>query len=298
MSLLKDLEIKGRVLFNEPLCRHTTLRIGGPAAVWAEPRDIDELASVFTTARRDAMPILVIGGGSNLLVSDQRLPLIAVSLKGAFGNCEADEEAVVVGAGCPLQKFILRAIGEGYAGLEFMAGIPGTVGGAIWMNAGAGLQGPWISDFLKGVEVLDANATLRYREAKEIGFGYRRSGLSGCVIVQAEFRLKRAAAAGRTDIYKKFLDEKRRTQDLTSHSAGCIFKNPPDSGLSAAQLIDGCGLKGARVGDAMVSRIHANFIVNVKNATFVDATNLIEMVRDTVARERGIRLETEVEIIR
>ena len=141
------------------------------------------------------------------------------------------------------------------------------------------------------------NGVVRYREAEDIGFGYRESGLSECVIMQAELRLKRGGS-GSMELYRKFLGEKRQTQDLTARSAGSIFKNPPDAKLSAGQLIERCGLKDARVGDAVVSRTHANFIVNVKNATFSDVTNLIEMIRETVSREHGIRLETEVTIVR
>lgn len=285
MSLLKSLELKGRLLHNEPLCKHTTFRIGGPVDMWAEPNDPEDLAAFLEAAKSDKLPVIIIGEGSNLLVSDKGLRAAAIHLGDSFQ------------AGIGLQKFIMKTIQEGCCGLEFMAGIPGTMGGAIKMNAGAGLKGPWISDFIERARVCDYSGRDKWLEKKDLGFGYRDSGLRELVILEAEFNLKKLKdkEAVKKE-YQKFLTEKKNRQELSRPSAGCVFKNPKGSALTAAQLIEGCGLKSKRIGGAMVSDKHANFIVNTGNASFNDVIELIELIKDNVFNEYGIKLEPEIEI--
>lgn len=287
MSLLKSLELKGRLLYNEPLCKHTTFRIGGPVDMWAEPKNLYDLAVFCEASKSGKLPIIIIGEGSNLLVSDKGLNAAAIHLGGSFQG------------GTGLQKFIMKTIEEGFSGLEFMAGIPGTVGGAIKMNAGAGLKGPWISDFIERVKVYDYSGRAKWLQKKDLKFGYRDSGLKELIILEAEFNLgKDKNKENLKKEYRKFLEEKKDKQELSRPSAGCVFKNPKEPGLTAAQMIEGCGLKSKRIGDAMVSGIHANFIVNTGKASFNDVIELIELIKDDVFSEYGIKLKTEIEILR
>jgi len=298
MSLLKGLNLKGKVLYNEPLCKHTTFRIGAPAKVWAEPQDLDDMISLLEISKAEGPPIFLIGEGSNLLVSDEGLDIMAVSLRRSFNFLKISDDKITSGAGCGLQKFILKTLGDGYSGLEFMAGIPGTVGGAIKMNAGSGLNGPWISNFIERLKVINHEGKTQYIEKRDLKFGYRESGLKGFIILEADFNLE--GAKDKTVLlneYERFLREKKSKQDLSTPSAGCVFKNPGGSNLSAGRLIEECGFKGKKVGDAMVSDRHANFIVNLGNATFKDVTGLVELIRSEVDKKFGIKLETEIEII-
>lgn len=292
MSLLKNLELKGRLLYSEPLCKHTTFRIGGPVDIWAEPRDPEDLISFLEAAKADKLPVIVMGEGSNLLVSDKGLKAAVIHL-------------VDFQAGQNLQRFILNMIDAGFSGLEFMAGIPGTLGGAIKMNAGAGLKGPWISDFIERAKVCDYFGRAKWLEKKDLRFGYRDSALRELIILEAEFNL--AKAKNKENLkkeYRRLMEEKKDKQELSRPSAGCIFKNP-DAGANgrsplptAARLIEGCGLKSKRIGGAMVSDKHANFIVNTGKASFNDVIELIELVKDSVFSKYGINLETEIEILK
>jgi UDP-N-acetylmuramate dehydrogenase len=287
MTLLKNLETKGRLLYNEPLSRHTTFRIGGPVDVWVEPKRPEDLMNFLEAAKSAKLPVMIIGEGSNLLVSDKGLKAMAIHLGDALG------------AGMGLQGFIIKMIEKGFLGLEFMAGIPGTVGGAIKMNAGAGLKGPWISDFISRLRVCDYSGRARWVEKKDMKSGYRDSGLKDVIILEAEFNLKKEKhkKEDARKEYQRFLDEKKNRQDLSRPSAGCIFKNPKEHGSTAAQLIEGCGLKSQRIGGAVISEKHANFIVNSGNATFNDVIELIGLIKDTVFNRYGVKLETEIEII-
>jgi len=299
MSLLKGLSIKGKVLHNEPLCRHTTFRIGGPAKIWAEPKDLDDLINLLEFAQAEELPILSIGEGSNLLVANRNLDIMAISLKGAFNFCNTSGKKILCGTGFNLQKFILKTLEYGYSGLEFMAGIPGTVGGAIRMNAGAGFKGPWILNFVERLKMINYEGKIKYAEKDNLNFGYRKSNLNNLIILEAEFNLK--GLKDKTTLlneYKRFLTDKKKTQDLLALSAGCVFKNPGDSNLNSAKLIEECGLKGKKVGGAMISTKHANFIVNSGKATFEDVTTLIDLIKEKISKEHGVTLETEVEILK
>jgi len=275
------------VLYSEPLSKHTTFKIGGPVDVWAEPRDLDDMQALLEISKAEGLQVFLIGEGSNLLVSDKGLNAAAIHLGDLFQ------------AGGSLQRFILNTIDAGYGGLEFMAGIPGTVGGAIRMNAGAGLKGPWISDFIEKIKVCDFSGGVRHIEKKELGFGYRQSGLKNYIVLEAEFNLEKTKdkRAVREE-YKKFLAKKKEKQELSIASAGCVFKNPGDPQLSAAQLIEGCGLKGKAIGGAMISFKHANFIVNTGKATFENVVGLVEVIKDEVFKKYNITLETEIEILK
>jgi len=299
VSLLKDSKQKKRLLHNEPIAKHTTFRIGGPAKIWAEPQDFTDLKKLLEFSKSQGMGIFVIGGGTNILVSDEGLKSIALSLKKAFGYIKITDEKIVCGSGTNLQSFVLHTIENGYCGLEFMAGIPGSIGGAVVKNAGSGLEGPWISDFIHRVRVLDPDGAIRSIAKEDINFSYRSSGLEDSIVLEVEFILKKAEA--KSDAireYQDYLNEKKSKQDLSSLSAGCVFKNPEGSEMSAASLIEKCDLKGKRVGDAVISEKHANFILNLGKASFADVVKLIELAKKTVKDKYKVELETELEIIR
>jgi UDP-N-acetylmuramate dehydrogenase len=299
MSLLKGLGLRGAFLEDEPLCDHTTFRIGGPVKIWAEPADLDDLLTLLDICRTQRLSVFLIGGGSNLLVPDKALDMIAISLKGDFDlPPKIEKNGISCAAGYNLQRFVLDAIEAGYSGLEFMAGIPGTIGGAIKINAGGGLNGPWISNLITRVKVCDFTGNVRYIAGKELGFGYRKSNLKDLIILEADFLLSRANdREGSRNEYQRFLRDKKDKQELSIPSAGCVFKNPETLKLSAAQLIDGCGLKGKRIGNAMVSTRHANFIVNLGKTGFGDVMDLIGLIKNEVLRKYQARLETEIEIL-
>jgi len=306
MSLLKSLELKGRLLHSEPLCKHTTFRIGGPVDIWAEPRDIEDLTGFLEASKADKLPVIIMGEGSNLLVSDKGLKAAVIHLGDSFHPALLENDCIAtshqkggVQAGQNLQRFILNMIDAGNAGLEFMAGIPGTVGGAIKMNAGAGLKGPWISDFIERAKVCDYFGRAKWLEKKDLRFGYRDSGLKELIILEAEFNLvKTKNKENLKKEYRRLLVEKKDKQELSRPSAGCIFKNPKGPGLTAARLIEGCGLKSKRIGGAVISERHANFIVNTGKATFSNVMELIELIKAEVSRQYNIMLETEVEILK
>jgi UDP-N-acetylmuramate dehydrogenase len=278
-TFLRERGIPAR--FNEPLAPYTTFKIGGPADALVEPRDEDDLAAVFREARGAGLPVHVLGGGANLLVRDEGVRGAVVRLSG-FNRRSGDR----VGAGCGLPRIVKETVNEGLAGLEGLAGVPGTVGGAVRMNAG-GRHGE-IGSAVRSVDVMTPEGTFRRVPRAEAGFRYRGNGLGGNVVVAAEFDLRPDPAA--RERYDAVLARKKEVQPLNRPSAGCTFKNPP--GGHAGQIIDGCGLKGTRVGGARVSDRHANFIVNEGGATASDVFRLIEIIRNRAP----VPLELEVEV--
>ncbi len=263
---------------NEPLSKHTTLKIGGPAKYFCVARTIEDLMDSFRFAKSNKLKILILGVGSNILVPDKGFDGLVIAFKGA--------------AGIPLSKLLKYCADKGYAGLEFLAGIPGSLGGAIYMNAGA--YGKNISDHVLCVHAIDIKGKKHVFTRKQCKFGYRKSifQTKKLVITGVEFDL----SAGRPKDIKSSMDSiikkrlSRQPYDLPS--AGSFFKNP--KGQHAAALIEEAGLKGKRVGDAMISKKHANFIVNVGRATSRDVVQLKELVVNAVYKKYGIKLVPEV----
>lgn len=279
VRFLRERRIPSR--FDEPLARHTTFRIGGPADVLVEPRDEEELAGVLRLAAREGVPLRILGGGANLLVRDEGVRGAVVRLTGL--NCRRRNR---VQAGFPLPRLVRQTLEEGLGGLEPLAGVPGTVGGAVRMNAG-GRHGTF-GDVVRFVEILTPSGERRRLTRDEAGFRYRGSALDGNLVVAVELDLRPDAGAAAR--FASLLEEKRRTQPLDLPSAGCVFKNPP--GGAAGRLIEECGLKGARSGAARVSPLHANFIVNEGGATAADVLRLIDRIRGRVP----VPLELEIEV--
>jgi len=276
---LRERRIPAR--FDEPLAPHTTFRVGGPADVLVEPRDEGELVEVLRAAGEQEIPLRILGGGANLLVRDEGVRGAVVRLSRLDGR-RGDR----VQAGRPLPRLVRETLREGLGGLEALAGIPGTLGGAIRMNAGG--RAGTIGDVVRAVEVLTLGGEFRRLPRPAVGFRYRGSALDGCVVVAAELELRPSPQA--PERFASLLRDKRRTQPLDRCSAGCIFKNPP--GQAAGRLIEACGLKGVRCGGARVSPRHANFIVNEGGATASDILRLIDLIRKRVP----VPLELEVQV--
>jgi len=287
-----------RVKIDEPLSRYTTFCIGGPAKFYVEVNNELEIQTFLDIVRKYDIPVLVIGAGSNLLVSDKGFYGVVLRLKGDFTEIEfstQDNDMVKVkaGAGTMLQFLIKRSADYGYTGFEPLIGIPGTVGGALVGNAGT--PNGTISDFFESATVIDISGYVKTLKKDEVKFGYRTSNLEGKIVLWAEFLIKKSTKEEVIEKINKNLLERTKTQPLGTFNAGSIFKNP--EGKFAGKLIEECGLKGFRIGGASVSEKHANFILNDGSATSADVQKIIEVVRDKVFEKFGIKLELEIKII-
>ncbi|MBI4226883.1 MAG: UDP-N-acetylmuramate dehydrogenase [Candidatus Omnitrophica bacterium] len=291
----------GRVRFDEPMRLHTSFHIGGPAEAWVEPQGLEELRALLAVAASAEMPVTPIGAGANLLVRDGGIPGLVVSLNTpAFRRLLVDGETLTAGAGVGLDRVVAAAREAGLGGCEFLAGIPGKVGGAVRMNAGTrDGQGGFraMSDVVARVTVVRRDGTVAATPAAEIGFEYRRAALNGDLVVEAVLQLAPRPPEEIGQRVTALMAYKRATQDLTAPSAGCIFKNPGGGRPAAGRLIDQAGLKGMRVGDAIISPRHANFIVNLGEATAGDVLALISAVQYKVMQEHGVFLELEVQVM-
>ena len=283
-----------RLRRDEPLAGHTTMRVGGPADLLATARDVGALAALVRGARAAGMPVLVLGRGSDVVVSDAGIRGLVVLSRAEGWRIEANR--LIAEAGLSLAGAATHAQQAGLSGLEFGLAVPGTVGGAIWANAGA--HGSDIAAVLESVTVLRADGTEATEPAAALGLSYRDSRFkrpAGELVLTATFSLAPADPA----VIKAGLDEIRRWrrehQPLDRPSAGSVFRNPP--GDSAGRLIDACGLRGSRLGGAAVSERHANFIVNEGGATAADIRSLAERARKAVAERFGIDLEYEIEFV-
>ena len=280
---------------DEPLARRTTLRVGGPADLWVEPSSENSLTSVLELCAMRRVPWFVLGRGSNLLVRDGGFRGVVISLAHAyFSRIERVEDRLEVGAGARLKTLAVEARRLGLTGLEFLEGIPGSLGGALRMNAGA--MGAWTFDVVERMRCMSPEGTIRDLPAAEIEVSYRC-----CPLLKTHLALGatvRAQPAPVEDIRRQMDTYSRKRWDSQPNqpSAGCTFKNPSPE-LPAGRLIDELGLKGTRVGDAMVSEVHANFFVNLGEARASDVLALIELVRTRARQARGVELETEVEIL-
>lgn len=277
----------------EPLAGHTWFRVGGPAEYFAEPRNQDELAQLVTRCRDEGMPVRLLGGGSNLLVSDDGVAGMVIRLtSGDFDKISVDGEKVTAGGAAKLGHVISTSVAAGLAGLECLVGIPGTIGGALHGNAGG--HGGDVGQWADSATVLTRAGELLTRSRDEMNFAYRASSLDELAIVSAEFRLERDEPDELTRRMQKQWITKKASQPMAHQSAGCIFKNP--RGMSSGMLIDQAGLKGRRVGGAEVSDRHANFIVAAAGTTAADIRKLIDEVKDEVSTRLGVELEEEIEI--
>ncbi|RKU26158.1 hypothetical protein C6495_17705 [Candidatus Poribacteria bacterium] len=280
-----------RLRFGEPLSKHTHFGIGGEAAAYFEVSTLAELASIARFHQQWQVPVAIIGRGSNLLVSDAGFSGIAIRLIGELAQLTVDGNTVTVGAGVSLPRLSKAMSRRGLSGVEFALGIPGSVGGALMMNAGA--WGSSFGDVVTNVTVMHDTGELSQRSHAEARFEYRHSGLGDYFCVTgATLSLEPGDAATITKQMQAFYKQKVATQPFAEENAGCMFKNPP--GDSAGRLIDVCGLKGHRIGGAEVSSVHGNFILNLDNATAADVLNLVAHIQQQVKAKTGVSLQTEV----
>lgn len=284
------------VLWDEPMKNHTSFKIGGPAAALCAPKDRQQLRELVGFVQREGVDSWYIGNGSNLLVSDAGLNGIAILLDSSFdGEIELDGTVLLAPAGKKLSAVCAAACAAGLTGLEFAYGIPGSVGGAVYMNAGA--YGGEMKDRLLWVEYLAPTGEIVRLEQEQLSLSYRHSrfmeeGMQGSCIVRAAFGLQRGEKAAIQSEMDRILNQRRQKQPLEYPSAGSTFKRP--QGAFAAQLIDKCGLKGFTVGGAQVSEKHAGFVINTGKATCADVLELTRQVRECVQEKTGHLLELEV----
>ena len=281
--------------FDEPMSRHTSFRIGGPVAAMAFPKSGEELAEILKVSALLDLNPAILGAGTNVLAPDEGMGRLVICLKDCMGGMERlDDTTIRVAAGVTMTRAAVFASNLGLAGMEFAHGIPGTVGGGVYMNAGA--YGGEIKDICVAVDVMDMQGNITRRTTEQMGFSYRHSVLEEeqLIVLAAEFRLTPSTTEAVKARMQELLHKRSASQPLDLPSAGSAFKRPV--GGYAAALIDQAGLKGYTVGGAAISTKHAGFAVNVGGATAADIQNLLRQVSDIVYEKSGIRLEPEVRI--
>jgi UDP-N-acetylmuramate dehydrogenase len=281
------------VLFDEPMARHTSMGVGGPVEVLATAHDHDALRALVRYVAQSHTPVALLGGGTNIICADKPLPGIVLKLGRAFCELERHgDDELAAGAGCQLARLVEQAVRCELGGVECCWGIPGTVGGAIAGNAGMEQAG--ICSTLRKVEVLTWQAEPVTLSSEQFSFGYRWCSLAEHILTRAIVGLHRVDSEEQKNLLEMYR-ARRRNQPTGVRSAGCVFKNPP--GDYAGRLIEQAGLKGTTVGDAMVSPIHANYIINRGHARAADVLELIRVIHKRVREEFGVSLELEVKII-
>jgi len=291
MSLATGIEQFVRT--GEPLAPHTWFQIGGPADFFAAPSTLDDVAELVRRGRDEQAPIRLLGGGSNILVGDEGVPGVVMQLAGEwFGRIEVQGRRITAGGGAKLGHVVSCAVREGLSGLETLVGIPGTIGGALHNNSGG--RGGDIGQWTCQATVMTRGGEVLARDREDLVFEYRKSSLDELVILEATFELEEDDPVELTKRMQKQWILKKAAQPMAHQSAGCIFKNP--RGLSAGTLVEQAGLKGTKIGKAMVSERHANFIVAEPGCSSRDVLRLIELVETRVQERLGVELEREIEV--
>jgi UDP-N-acetylmuramate dehydrogenase len=286
--------LKGDMLVDEPLSQHTSFRIGGPADVYYYPPDEENLAGSLALCRGEGIPLFIIGNGTDILVSDGGFRGLVADLSKGFRNLSCHGGKATAGAGVELKEFLVYLTERGLSGMENLAGIPGAVGGCIRLNAGA--FGSEMKDRLEAVRFMEPSGAVTEMVRNEIAMEYRRTSLpADGAVLGACFMLQEGNPREMEAVQNDILARRKEKQPLSFPSAGSVFKRPP--GGFAGSLIEEAGCKGLRIGDAMVSKKHANFIVNVHYATAEDILRLIDEVRDRVFHRFAVALELEIQLV-
>ncbi|HDR4723122.1 UDP-N-acetylmuramate dehydrogenase [Bacillus cereus group sp. Sample62] len=286
----------GRVLVNEALARYTTMKIGGPADILIVPKHVASIEKTLQLVKKYKTKWTVIGRGSNLLVSDLGIEGVVIRLGEGLDHLEVEKHRVRVGGGYPLIKLSTLLSRQGLSGLEFASGIPGSVGGAVYMNAGAHKSD--ISNILSKALILFENGTINWLTHEEMEFSYRTSVLQTKrpgIVLEAEFQLQVGEREGIVSVMQKNKDYRRETQPWNHPCAGSIFRNPIP--YFAGDLIEKAGLRGYQIGGAQISEMHGNFIINTGGASAQDVLSLIALIKQTIEDKFGVEMHTEVEII-
>ncbi|MEN8128400.1 MAG: UDP-N-acetylmuramate dehydrogenase [Planctomycetota bacterium] len=291
MSIFSGLE--NIVKENCPLAAYTWYGLGGAAEYFIQPKTAEQLKAVILRCRENEVPLRLLGFGSNLLIGDKGVRGAVIKLdSNEFCDVEFKDTALLAGAGANLNKLVLDSVRKGLSGLEALTGIPGSIGGAVRMNAGGSFGD--IGSSIKSITVMDKEGNIFEKEKPELVFDYRWVNVTAPVILKATMELTESDPDAMLKTVKEVWIYKKNSQPLNTRNAGCIFKNP--RGMSAGALIDRAGLKGTQLGGAVVSEKHANFITTEKGCTSTDVKKLIEMIRTKVKDILDVELETEIEI--
>lgn len=285
---------KSITLFNEPMKNYTSFGIGGPADALIIPSCEDDIEHALRIASQNSIPITIIGNGTNLLISDEGIEGIVIRIADCLDYIVLSGLNVKVGAGCPLSRLSRLVADQGLTGIEFAIGIPGTVGGAVITNAGA--HGASVGDVITKIRVMNHNYESFELEKEKLHFSYRKSSLQkkDLIVLDIEMKLKEGNIEEIKRKMQEYLQQRRKKQPSGLRSAGSIFKNP--KGDYAGRLIEACGCKGINIGDAQISELHANFIVNKGNSTSRDIVRLMNKVQKIVSEKHGVKLEPEIDI--
>lgn len=283
------------VLLDEPMKNYTTIKTGGLADIIVMPQSITEIQSVIKICKENDVPYFVMGKGSNLLVSDKGMRCVVVKLGDKFAKITIDGNDVIAQAGVSLSELSEKIMEKSLKGFEFAGGIPGTLGGATTMNAGA--YGGEMKDIIKSVKALNTEGEIINLSSEELEFGYRTSMIQvkNYIVLEVKMEFEKGSYEEIAKTTKDLMETRKAKQPLHLPSCGSVFKRP--AGHFAGKLIEDSGLKGKKIGGAKVSKLHCGFIVNVDNATTNDVLDLIELIQKTVKSKFGIQLETEVKII-
>lgn len=285
------------VRYDEPLKNHTTFKIGGNCIALIEPREISDIIEAVKICRENSIKFFIIGNGSNLLVPDEGYNGVIIKLKGEFSTIQVEGEYLIVNSGAKLSEVYTVAYENSLTGFEFASGIPGTIGGAIYMNAGA--YGGEMKDIVESVQVLDLdNFELRELKNEELEFSYRKSIIQrkNYIVTSIKLKLQKGNKEEIKAVYEDLREKRNSKQPLKLGSAGSTFKRP--EGHFASKLIEDAGLKGYHINDAWVSEKHSGFVVNKGNASYKEVMELIEYVQKVVFEKFGVKLETEVRILK
>ena len=285
------------VRYDEPLKNHTTFKIGGNCIALIEPREVSDIVETIKICRENSIKFFVIGNGSNLLVPDEGYNGVIIKLKGEFSTIQVEGEYLIVNSGAKLSEVYTVAYENSLTGFEFASGIPGTIGGAIYMNAGA--YGGEMKDIVESVQVLDLdNFELRELKNEELEFSYRKSIIQrkNYIVTIIKLKLQKGNKEEINAVYEDLRERRNSKQPLNFGSAGSTFKRP--EGHFASKLIEDAGLKGYHINDAWVSEKHSGFVVNKGNASYKEVMELIEYVQNVVFEKFGVKLETEVRILK
>jgi len=290
--------VAGRVLFDEPMSLHTSMRAGGRADVLVFPAGSEELVGIVNCLNRAGVPFCPVGNGTNLIVRDGGYRGVIICLQdlrdAALSEAGPQVRRLTALAGTPLRDVVALSVREGLSGLEFCAGIPGSIGGALRMNAGA--FGREMKDIVLNIQMINGSGEIKRFESRDLRFSYRDLELPpGALIISGEFALEQASHESVSGRVREIMGLRSSKHPVNYPNSGSIFKNPP--GTPAGRLIERCGLKGLRIGDAAVSELHGNFIINMGNAAAGDIEALIGEIKKVVLAQTGFALETEVRII-
>ena len=283
--------VEGRYSFNQKMAQTTWFKVGGPAEVFFKPAHAEDLSNFLKNKPVD-LNILCVGAGSNILVRDQGIQGCVIKLGSGFSEIKTENSNIIVGAGCLNRTVVMRCLEESLSGLEFLVGVPGTIGGAVAMNAGA--YGSEVKDLLQWIELMDEKGEIYRLSSSELSMSYRHGNLpEGSIALRAAFKCHQENSQLIKNKIDEFLKKREDSQPIRGRTGGSTFKNP-GNGIKAWELVDKAGCRGLRMGDAQVSEKHCNFLLNLNAATAKDLEDLGEMVRKKVHQISNIHLEWEI----